>query len=108
MKIHYGGYIINIKDHLSDYHKIHPELPPNLPLCATKYSSGRFYFLSNMSIDNLLTKLDAIEKEYFEDYAIGYHLDLVYKQNMLFLSTNSFFTDIEKSDFPQMIQHKKI
>ena len=93
-KIHYGGFIVNIKQpQLSQYHKIHPELPENLPLYSTKYCSGRFYFLSNDAIKNLLSKKELIEKEYFEDYAIGYNLDSFYKENMLPLSTNDYFKD---------------
>jgi len=95
---HYGGFIVNIKENqLSQYHKIHPELPENLPLYTTKYCSGRFYFLSNYAIINLLTKKELIEKEYFEDYAIGYNLDNFYKENMLPLLTNDYFKDIHLS-----------
>jgi len=98
-QIHYGGYIIDIKqNHLSKYHQIHPELPEHLPLYVTKYCSGRFYFLSNMAISNLINKKEQIMNEYFEDYAIGFNLDPQYKTNMLNISTNSIFTDIELSD----------
>ena len=107
--IHYGGFVVDIKhNHFSDYHKLHPELPPNLPLFKTKYCSGRFYFLSNYSVGYLLKKQDEIENEYFEDYAIGFHLNETYKDNMLYLSTNKFFTDIELSDFPAMLKEGKI
>ena len=93
-KIHYGGYIVDIKQpYLSEYHRIHPELPTKLPLLVTKYCSGRFYFLSTNAITNLLGKRELIEKEYLEDYAIGFNLDPIYKKDMLFLDTNRFFTD---------------
>jgi hypothetical protein len=98
--IHYGGYIVDVKqNHLSQYHKIHPELPKNLPILKTKYCSGRFYFLSKQSITNLISKKVFIENEYFEDYAIGYNLDSYYKLNMTNLETNKFFKDIELNDF---------
>jgi hypothetical protein len=99
-KIHYGGYIVDVKqNHLSQYHTIHSELPKYLPILKTKYCSGRFYFLSKQAIMNLISKKDFIEKEYFEDYAIGYHLDSYYKLNMINLNTNKFFKDIELNYF---------
>jgi len=100
-KTHYGGYIVDVKQpYLSEYHRIHPELPKQLPLLVTKYCSGRFYFLSKPAISNLLGKKELIGKEFLEDYAIGYNLDDIYKREMLSLATNKFFTDIELSDYP--------
>jgi hypothetical protein len=97
---HYGGYIINIKQpQLSQYYRIHPELPKELPLYVTKYCSGRFYFLSNIAIENLINKKESITKEYFEDYAIGFNLDQRFKTNMLNISTNLFFMDMETCDY---------
>jgi hypothetical protein len=93
-KIHYGGYIVDIKQpYLSEYHRIHPELPKQLPLLVTKYCSGRFYFLSKSAISNLLGKREFIEKEFLEDYAIGFNLDPIYKKDILYLKTNNYFTD---------------
>ena len=95
-KTHYGGYIVNVKqNYLSQYYKIHPELPTYLPILQTQYCSGRFYFLSNQEVSNLLSKRNLIEKEYLEDYAIGYYLDKLYKINLLSLSTNNYFKDNE-------------
>jgi len=108
-KIHYGGFIVDVKqNYLSQYHKIHPELPNYLPILQTKYCSGRFYFLSKQSIQNLISKKISIEKEYLEDYAIGYNLDQYYKLNMINLETNKYFTDIELSDFPSLIEQGKL
>lgn len=108
-KIHYGGYIVDVKqNYLSQYHKIHPELPEYLPILQTKYCSGRFYFLSKQAILNLVNKKNFIEKEYLEDYAIGFNLDQYYKLNMLNLQTNKFFTDIELSDYPKLVEQDKI
>ena len=106
---HYGGYIVDVKqNYLSQYYKIHPELPEYLPILQTKYCSGRFYFLSKSAISSLLHKREQIEQEFLEDYAIGYHLDPAFKINILSLATNLFFTDIELSDFPQMVKEGKI
>ena len=107
--IHYGGYIVDVKqNYLSQYNKIHPGLPEYLPVLQTKYCSGRFYFLSKSAIEHLIRKRLLIEKEYLEDYAIGFNLDQYFKINMLNLQTNNFFTDIELSDFPQLVNEGKI
>jgi hypothetical protein len=94
-KIHYGGHLINVeRPYLSQYYRIHPELPTILPVLATNYCSGRFYFLSDTATKYLITnKADLINKEYLEDYAIGYHLDPMLKTNMLKLDTNKHFVD---------------
>jgi hypothetical protein len=41
----------------------------------------------------LLTKREEIEKEYLEDYAIGYNLHDYFKQNLLKLQTSKSFKD---------------
>jgi len=106
---HYGGYIVNVpKPYLSQYYKIHPELPTHLPILQTTYCSGRFYFLSKSAISNLINKRELIDKEYLEDYAIGYYLEPFFKSNLLKIATNKFFTDIELSDFPQLVKDNKI
>jgi len=103
--IHYGGYIIDIKqNYLSQYHKIHPELPAYLPILQTKHCSGRFYFLSKQAIEQLLTKRELIKAHYLEDYAIGYYLDSSFKENMLNLMTQNYFVDVEKSNFSKYIE----
>lgn len=94
-KIHYGGFIINVEQsYKSEYYKIHPELPRDLIIFRTKYCSGRFYFLSNDAVINLISKTEFIEKEYLEDYAIGYFLNQDFKNNILHLDTNQYFKDI--------------
>ena len=106
---HYGGFIVDIKQpYLSEYHRIHPELPQRIPLYITKYCSGRFYFLSSEAIQDLISKRDRIEREFLEDYAIGFNLNLKFKQNILLIATNKYFTDIELSDFPRLVQENKI
>jgi hypothetical protein len=106
---HYGGYIVDVKQpYLSEYHRIHPELPQRLPLYITKYCSGRFYFLSSEAIQDLISKRERIEREFLEDYAIGFNLNLKFKQDILLIATNKYFTDIELSDFPRLVQENKI
>ena len=106
---HYGGYIVDVKQpYLSEYHRIHPELPQRLPLYITKYCSGRFYFLSSEAIQDLISKRERIEREFLEDYAIGFNLNLKFKQNILLIATNKYFTDIEHSDFPKLVEENKI
>jgi len=39
---------------------------------------------------------------------IGLNLDLIYKKDMFAISTNKFFTDIELSDFPRLVEEGKI
>lgn len=93
---HYGGYIVDVQlAHLSQYHKIHPELPENLPVYPTKYCNGRFYFLSKEAISSLIYKKEDIVKEYFEDYAIGYNLDEHFKTDILNILTNKIFIDMD-------------
>jgi hypothetical protein len=93
-KIHYAGRIVNVtKPYLSQYHRLHPELPPNLPILQTNYCSGRFYVLSNLAVEILLTKKLLIGNEYLEDYAIGLHLDEKFKINMLPIATDKYFYD---------------
>jgi hypothetical protein len=94
-KIHYGGNIVDVKQtYQSQYYRIHAELPQNLLVKATKYCSGRFYFLSQEAVNVLVEeKKDLIESEYLEDYAIGYYLSDLYKTNMLPLDTNKYFVD---------------
>lgn len=95
---HYGGHVIDVKQpYLSEYHRIHPELPPHLPIHPTNYCNGRFYFLSRWAILDLLSKKEKIAHEYLEDYAIGYHLDPKYKENLLRLDNQRYFQDM--SDF---------
>jgi hypothetical protein len=106
---HYGGYIVDVKQpYLSEYHRIHPELPKKLPLYVTKYCSGRFYFLSSEAVAYLILKRENIEREFLEDYAIGFNLTQTLKEGMLSIATNKIFTDIELSDFPRLVEENKI
>ena len=93
-KIHYGGNIVDVKaPYKSQYYRLHPELPKDLFIQSTKYCSGRFYFLSWESVVCLTNKKSIIEKEYLEDYAIGYHLSSYLKTNMLHVDTDIYFRD---------------
>ena len=93
-KIHYAGYIVNVdRPYISQYHTIHPELPENLYILQTKYCSGRFYVLSDLAVQQLITKKKLIGNEYLEDYAIGFYLDPVLKKNMFNINTFKYFND---------------
>jgi hypothetical protein len=87
----YGGRKITIKqDHISEYYHYHPELPKNVLVKATNYCNGRFYILSRSAVLHILYKMDEIKKEYFEDYAIGYHMDETIKSNFLPIQNDVF------------------
>ena len=93
--IHYGGNVVDVPQaYLSQYYRIHPELPLYLPVLKTKYCSGRFYFLSRDAIANLISKRENICKEFLEDYAVGYNLSDCYKENMLKICTDNSFKDM--------------
>jgi hypothetical protein len=95
MKSHYGGFIIDVKqDYYSKYYMIHEELPKNLVVKRTKYCSGRFYFLSEEAIKDLIENEEEIKKEYLEDYAIGYNLSDEYKNNMINIKSDFYFEDL--------------
>jgi hypothetical protein len=94
-KIHYSGNIVDVpKAYLSQYYRIHPELPKELPVYVTKYCSGRFYILSIEAIAYLITKRELIFQEYLEDYAMGMHLHNRYKNPIVHLDTDIFFKDM--------------
>ena len=96
--IHYGGKLIDVKiPYLSEYYKIHPELPIDLIIKKTKYCNGRFYFLSSDAILSLtnLKNQNLVEKEYLEDYAIGLYLPSFLKVNILNLTTDLYFNDFD-------------
>jgi hypothetical protein len=94
-RLHYGGHVVNVKQsYQSQYYRIHQELPKDLLVKATKYCSGRFYFISLDAVSFLVEEnKETIESEYLEDYAVGYHLSDLYKVNMLPLDTNKYFVD---------------
>jgi hypothetical protein len=93
-RVHYGGKVLDVEvPYLSEYYKIHPELPKDMIINPTKYCSGRFYFLSWDAIFSLSGKKDSIGKEYMEDYAIGLNLSSFLKENILNLTTDKYFID---------------
>lgn len=93
-RVHYGGNVVDVEvPYLSEYYKIHPELPKNMIINPTKYCSGRFYFLSWDAIFSLSSKKESIEKEYIEDYAIGLNLSSFLKENILNLTIDKYFID---------------
>ena len=93
--VHYGGFIVDVKrDHVSQYYKIHPELPSDLLVKKTQYCSGRFYLLSHEVTNELLLKKDEIANEFLEDYAIGIHMPSDgFKNKIMNINTNAYFKD---------------
>jgi len=93
-RVHYGGKVVDVEvPYLSEYYKIHPELPKNMIINPTKYCSGRFYFLSWDAIFSLSGKKESIEKEYMEDYAFGLNLSSFLKETIMNLTTDKYFID---------------
>lgn len=94
-RVHYGGYVVDVKqDHISQYYKLHPELPNNLLVKKTQYCSGRFYLLSHEVVDALIFKKEAISCEFLEDYAIGIHMPANgFKNKIMNINTNIYFED---------------
>ena len=90
---HYGGFSLYVQTHISQYFHIHSCLPKKLLLKETRYCNGRFYFLSNEAVNNVLMKKNIIEKDYIEDHSIGLNLDDKYKKNILHFNTNKIFID---------------
>jgi len=92
---HYGGYIVRVsKTHSSDYHIFHPELPKNVILHPCTYCNGRFYFLSSKAVQKVIERKQWIHREYLEDYAIGYHLRDLFRNNILHIPTANVFIDV--------------
>jgi hypothetical protein len=90
---HYGGHIIRIKDHYSQYWTVHSCLPKDLLLKETSYATGRFSFLSKWAVEDLISKKESIEKHVIEDHAIGYNLNPMFKTNMIHFDTRHIFID---------------
>lgn len=90
---HYGGFIAPCPDHISDYYKVHDCLPRDLYIKSTTYSTGRFYLLSRMAVEDLITKREGIEKQIIEDHAIGLFLDARFKAGALEIFTPIAFAD---------------
>tara|TARA_B100000900_G_C20555768_1_gene706745 strand:- start:2 stop:712 length:711 start_codon:yes stop_codon:yes gene_type:complete len=93
IEVHYGGYILNVNDHISNYHTVHDCLPRDLLLKKCTYCNGRFYFLSPLVVSNLIEHKNDICSHIIEDHAIGLYIDDKYKKNMLFMNSQQFFKD---------------
>lgn len=89
----YGGRVLSVPDHNSNYHVIHDELPKKLFLKGTTYCTGRFYILSKLSVDYLITQKSKIIKHIIEDHAIGLYLSDKLKGLTLNIMTDNFFID---------------
>ncbi len=93
-KYHYGGEQVVIKqNHKSQYHTVHPELPPNIPLDATTYCAGRFYFLSALAVKYLCKHYIKFRRQYFEDHAVGLFLPDALKAHIMKIPVTLYFKD---------------
>lgn len=92
-KHHYGGFIVRVPDHISQYYTVHDCLPRDLLLKKCIYCNGRFYLLSKPAAENLLTNKNQICEHVIEDHAIGLYLDEKYKHDMLYFDTRLVFKD---------------
>lgn len=92
-EVHYGGFIINVEDHISDYYKVHDCLPQNLKLKKCTYCNGRFYLLSSIATQQLIEHKTEISEYIIEDHTIGLYLNDTYKKNMLFIDNRHIFKD---------------
>ena len=97
LKAHYGGQVVDVTiPYISEYYKVHPELPQNIEIHKTEYCSGRFYFLSSEAVTNLVSKREKIESECLEDYAIGLNLNPIFKKSMIHIQSDENFKDMEE------------
>lgn len=95
---HYGGYVVNIQnEYISQYYKIHKELPHNVVIEKGKYCNGRFYILSKDAVDNLTDQITKFDSEYFEDYAVGKYLSLSLKEPIFEIDTLRNFHDMDNN-----------
>lgn len=68
----YGGFIVNIKDHYTEYKT--NQINKKVYLNACSYANGRFYLLSKKSCDHLCSIYYKFYDYVYEDYSIGYEL----------------------------------
>jgi hypothetical protein len=91
----YGGRLITIPaDHISEYYHFHPELPHNVVMRKSQYCNGRFYILSKIAVQDLLTKKSFFKSEYLEDYAVGYYLNYEIKSKFMHIQNDVFVDTI--------------
>jgi len=92
--INYGGKLINVNNHYSNYFTVHNELPKELFLKKTTYCTGRFYLLSKNCVNELLINKKKISKCIIEDHTIGLYLPNNLKKNGLYFNSDIFFKDM--------------
>jgi len=74
-KYDYGGFIVDVKDHYTEYKS--SQIQKKIKLNACKYANGRFYLLSKKSSNHLLSVSHKFYDYIYEDYSIGYELSNV-------------------------------
>lgn len=71
----YGGYIIDHRGGMSDYHfqyVVDPEERQRKIVRRCRYANGRFYFLSRRAADHLLSQRPLFWDSTFEDNTVGF------------------------------------
>jgi hypothetical protein len=70
----YGGFIVDVKDHYTEYKS--NQINKKIYLNACSYANGRFYLLSKKSCVYLSSIYYKFYDYIYEDYSIGYELGL--------------------------------
>ena len=93
-KYDYGGFIVDIKDHYTEYKS--NQIQKKIKLNACQYANGRFYLLSKKSCDHLLTVSHKFYDYIYEDYSIGYELSNI--KDLKIKKLDSQFDDLMDID----------
>ena len=93
-KYDYGGFIVDVKDHYTEYKS--NQINKKIKLNACKYANGRFYLLSKKSCEYLMSVAYKFYDYIYEDYSIGYELSFVKDLRIKTLETQfDDFMDID-------------
>ena len=90
----YGGFVVDIKSpHISQYYRIHKELPHDIVMRVGRYCNGRFYILSATAVAELIKHRAEFANEVFEDYAVGRYIPDTIKEPIMEIATLKNFHD---------------
>jgi hypothetical protein len=80
----YGGHMVDIEGHHSNFYQLHSEVPSDLYLEKARYCGGPFYFLSRKAVRYLLEKKLFLSTKIIEDHAIGRILSMDHNDISIF------------------------